>query len=435
MRNHCIALITEGSTEAGHWWEPIARAWPHGLPLPKLEPVTPGDAMAAAESGKAQNRWDAAVLAMPRGGEQDDAGGNESLMCRVLDLFQQSMIPTLLLVHERSARLEEFHPGAVIVQPMNANPAGSAAMLYALAARQTAVRSMEQSLKLAQSFQGETSAEIDRLHQELLLAARVQRDFMPKTLPSVAGFEAQVLFRPQGFVSGDTYDVSRLDEHHVGFFLADAMGHGVPAALMTLFLTGSLPRKEITSTGYRLVPPGEALSRLNNGLQECMAGPARFATAISGIVNTRTGLITLACAGHPPPLRIGPSGVRPVEVSGMLLGVVADYEYEQVTIRLEEDEFLVLHSDGIEGAFSPRHTAPSDIPNRPCPPHYGFLAGMRRGESMRDMETAMRRLAADIDAQVGSLHQDDDLTVLSLRTGAAAARPEDSANHEVASAV
>jgi hypothetical protein len=48
---------------------------------------------------------------------------------------------------------------------------------------------------------------------------------------------------------------------------------------------------------------------------------------------------------------------------------------------------------------------------------------MRRGESMRDMETAMKRLAADIDAQVGSLHQDDDLTVLSLRTAATGQSP------------
>jgi serine phosphatase RsbU (regulator of sigma subunit) len=97
--------------------------------------------------------------------------------------------------------------------------------------------------------------------------------------------------------------------------------------------------------------------------------------------------------------------------------VVADYQYEQVTIQLEEDEVLVLHSDGVEQAFAPRHTAPSDVPNRPAPPHFGFLAGMRRGESMRDLDTAMKRLAADIDAQVGSLHQDDDLTVLGMRVG------------------
>lgn len=411
MRTHCIALITGQDPQPGkaHWWEPLLRAWPVGLPLPRLEPVRPSDVLAMVESNKAHAHWDAAVLAMA-------APIDEATVCHLLDALQQAMIPALMLVQERTARLDEFHPGSVIVQTLGGDPTAAAAMLYAMAARQTSVRSMEKTLKLAQSFQGETAAEIDRLHQELLLAARVQRDFMPKSMPEIDGLEASVLFRPAGFVSGDTYDVARLDEHHVGFFLADAMGHGVPAALMTLFLTGSLPRKEITGSGYRLVPPAEALTRLNNGLQECMAGPARFATAICGTVNTRTGLITMACAGHPPPLRIGPSGVKPVEVSGMLLGVVADYEYEQVTIRLEEDELLVMHSDGIETIFSPRNTAASDLPSRPMPPHYQHLASMRRGESMKDLTTAMTRLAADIDGQVGSLHQDDDLTVLSLST-------------------
>ncbi len=425
MRTHCIALITDTSLleEPAHWWEPLARAWPAGVPLPKLEPVAPQDVLRLVEQGKAHTHWDAAVLSLT-------PPLDETTACQVLDSLQQAMIPTLMLITGPTQRMDNFHAGAVLVQPMDAPPAATAAMLYALAARQTAVRSMEQNLRLAQSFQGETSAEIDRLHQELLLAARVQRDFMPKHLPQVEGFEASVLFRPAGFVSGDTYDVARLDEHHIGFFLADAMGHGVPAALMTLYLTGSLPRKEITATGYRLVSPSEALGRLNNGLQECMAGPARFATAVCGIVNTRTGMITISCAGHPPPLRIGPHGVRPVEVSGMLLGVVSDYEYEQVTIKLEPDELLVLHSDGIEGAFSPRNTAPSDVPARPAPPHFAHLANMRRGESMRDMTTAMMRLSQDIDAQTGSLHQDDDVTVLAMRTGPSAPRAAPDESHE-----
>ena len=414
MRTHSIALITDASPleEPTHWWEPMLRAWPAGVPLPKLEPVAPADVLRLVEQGKAHTQWDAAVIAL-------EPPLDETTACHVLDSLQQAMVPTIMLVHGPTQRMENFHPGAVLVQPMDAPPASTAAMLYAIAARQTAVRSMEQNLKLAQSFQGETSAEIDRLHQELLLAARVQRDFMPKHMPVLEGFESAVLFRPAGFVSGDTYDVTRLDEHHIGFFLADAMGHGVPAALMTLYLTGSLPRKEITATGYRIVSPGEALSRLNNGLQECMAGPARFATAVCGIVNTRTGLITLACAGHPPPLRIGPHGVRPVDVSGMLLGVVADYEYEQVQIRLEPDELLVLHSDGIEGAFAPRNLAAADVPVRPAPPHFDYLANMRRGDSLKDLSSAMMRLSQDIDAQSGSLHQDDDVTVLALRTGPA----------------
>ncbi len=432
MRTHCIALLTggeasgapDGAVETGHWWERVFRAWPSGETPPRVESVAPEELIAQVQAGKAATRFDAVLLRCGHPGE------DQARTYRVLDSIQQAMLPALMLVRERTDRLSEFHPGAVLVQPEGGDPTVTAAILHTLCDRQTAVRGMEQNLRLAQSFQGETAAEIDRLHQELLLAARVQRDFMPKHMPEVDGLRASVLFRPAGFVSGDTYDVSRLDERHVAFFLADAMGHGVPAALMTLFLTGSLPRKEITSTGYRIVPPGEALTRLNNGLQECMAGPARFATAVAGVVDTHTGEITIACAGHPPPLRVSKKGVRPVDVSGMLLGVVADYAYEQVKIRLEEGEILVLHSDGIETAFGPRSAASES----PVPVHHAHLSVLRKGTSMDDLTTAMSNLAGVIDQQVGSLHQDDDLTILAIQTEPTGAAMQEARPDELASA-
>ena len=125
--------------------------------------------------------------------------------------------------------------------------------------------------------------------------------------------------------------------------------------------------------------------------------------------------VTLAAAGHPPPLRIGPHGVRPVNVSGMLLGVVTDFEYQQVTVRLEEDELLVIHSDGIEAAFA-RNVRPGEAGTRPIPPHFAHLARMRQGEALGSLGAAMDRLVDDLDAQAGSLHQDDDVTVLTFQT-------------------
>lgn len=409
------ALRAEPAHEHDHWWNAIFRAWPHEAAPPRVERVTEVELAARAAQPRGVP-FDAVVLRMTDQAQED-------AVCRVMDLLQQAQVPALLLVGDEPRKMDAFHPGAALVRPLSADPDQTAAMLYALASRQTAVRGMEQNLRLAQSFHGETSAEIDRLHQELLLAARVQRDFMPKHMPEVEGFEAGVLFRPAGFVSGDTFDVYRLDDHHVGFLIADAMGHGVPAALMTLYISGSLPRKEACGNGYRIVPPGEALTRLNNSLQECLAGPARFVTAICGVVDTRTGRVDIACAGHPAPLRVGPHGARAVEVSGMLLGVVNDYHYEQVTIMLEDDELLVMHSDGIEAAFAPRSGVHADTQGHLPPPYLPHLAAMGRGDACRDVDLAIRRLSTVIDAQSGSLHQDDDLTVLVLRAIPLGKRP------------
>jgi sigma-B regulation protein RsbU (phosphoserine phosphatase) len=430
MRTLAIALIAADPVEAGRpinahgtdgWWEDVFRHWPSGMPTPRIERVAPDNLVVPIPgTSRTSSPWDAALLYV-------SPTTDEAALCQALDTVQHSNVPTLLLTSDRTHRLDDFHVGSVLVQSIDADPRQTAAMLYALASRQAAVRSMDQNLRLAQSFQGETAAEIDRLHQELLLAARVQRDFMPKHMPELEGLAASVLFRPAGFVSGDTYDVFRLDDDHVGFFIADAMGHGVPAALMTLYISGSLPRREIINDQLRIVPPAEALTRLNASLHECLAGPSRFVTAIYGVANTRTGVIDLACAGHPPPLRISQHGVVPVEVSGMLLGVVADYEYEQISIRLDKNEILVLHSDGVEAAVAPRSST-SDLPHSVIPAHHGLFSCLRRGDALRDLQTAMTRLAHELDSKSGSLHQEDDLTVLALQTVPRPARTE-SDNH------
>ncbi len=75
-----------------------------------------------------------------------------------------------------------------------------------------------------------------RVDEELRLAARIQQDFLPKFLPQLGPVHFHTLFRPAGYVSGDLYDVMRLDESHIGFFVCDAVGHGMPAALLTMFI-------------------------------------------------------------------------------------------------------------------------------------------------------------------------------------------------------
>ncbi len=413
MQSQSLALIAAPGTEASRpaWWEPILASWPNHRPT--IELLTPEQLLSSSRALKPAHAWDAAVIA-------PFAGVSDSTLYRVVDVLQQALVPTVLLLNddpEQEARLDGFNAGSVVTQRATADAKVTAGMICGLARRQPAIRSLEQSIRMAQSFQGETSAEIDRLHQELLLAAKVQRDFLPKRMPMIDGLQCSVLYRPAGFVSGDTYDVCQLDEYHIGFFLADAMGHGVPAALMTLYISGSIPRKEtgLAGGGYRLIPPAESLQRLNAELADSIAGPARFATAICGLIDTRTGLITLAAAGHPPPLRVGPHGVRPINVSGMLLGVVPEFEYQQVTVRLEEDEILVVHSDGIESAFA-RNARPGEAGTRPIPPHFQHFAAMRKGDALSSLGAAMDRLADDLDAQTGSLHQDDDVTVLALQT-------------------
>ena len=191
-----------------------------------------------------------------------------------------------------------------------------------------------------------------RLDEELRLAARLQLDFMPKELPQVGNVFFHVLFRPAGYVSGDLYDVIRLDENHVAFFIVDAVGHGMPAALLTMFIKKSLAYKEITSTGYRLLKPSEAMARVNDALVEQGLSPSTFATAVYGIINTITLELEMVCAGHPPPLLQRNNTLQPTEVQGSLLGVFEKEEFQSTTLQLRPGDRLIVYSDGVEVAFS-----------------------------------------------------------------------------------
>ena len=248
---------------------------------------------------------------------------------------------------------------------------------------------------------------MQRLDDELRLAARLQQDFLPKQLPRVGPVTFRAIWRPAGYVSGDLYDVVRLDEAHVGFYLADAVGHGVPAALLTMYLRHALLTKEITAESYRLLDPGESLGRLNDALLSQQLATGTFCTACYGVLDVRTLELRLASAGHPDPILFrGDEPARPLRADGALLGVFEGERYASATHQLRAGDKLVLFSDGIEVAFS--EDRQSD------------------GERWKRELLSRRRLGADemvadltkcLDDEAGSLDPRDDLTLLVAEVG------------------
>src|SRR5918993_975042 len=193
-----------------------------------------------------------------------------------------------------------------------------------------------------------------RLDEELKLAARVQQDFLPKSMPRIGPLRFHTLFRPAAHVSGDLYDVMRLDESHVGFYMADAVGHGMPAALLTMFLKQALVTKVIDATGYRLLAPSVTMQKLNDALVAQKLSTATFATALYGNINYRTRKLTFARGGHPDPILLTRDGeLKILESEGALLGIFPDDVYQQASVELQPGDRVFIYSDGVEIAFSP----------------------------------------------------------------------------------
>ncbi len=243
-------------------------------------------------------------------------------------------------------------------------------------------------------------AAYQQIDMELDLARRIQESFLPQSLPDLPRVRFAVKYKPCGRVGGDFYDVFRLDEHHLGFYVADAMGHGVPASLLTIFVKKGVKAKEISGKDYRLVPPNEVLQRLNRDLIDQALSENPFITIAYVLFNMKDRVLQFSRAGHPYPLYLPREGPpRLWQIEGSLLGVF-DTQYRLVSHALQAGDKLLLYTDGMDGA---------GFDNQPLGlPSLVAAAARFRDLSIRDL---VDRLALDL---FGHGPQTDDLTIFGM---------------------
>jgi len=194
-----------------------------------------------------------------------------------------------------------------------------------------------------------TGALVDNLAEQLRLAGLVQQDFLPTQLPNSDEVRWATAFLPAEWVSGDIYDVVRIDEQHIGFYVADVVGHGMPAALLTIFLKQALVMRETIESNYHIFSPAEVMKNLNVRMASQKLSGYQFATCCYCLLNIKTLQLTYARAGHPYPILIRPKEQpQQLEIRGSLLGIFGQAEYTQETIQLQPGDKFLLYSDGAE---------------------------------------------------------------------------------------
>ncbi|QDU33603.1 Phosphoserine phosphatase RsbP [Poriferisphaera corsica] len=338
---------------------------------------------------------------------------SSSSLYETLSHVQDAHAPSMItFTSELDPHGSSFDDGIVYCHP-DATPDQTAVMIRTLFCQYHMIDGMRREMRVLNAHQGGLADQIGKMDEELRLAAQLQREFLPRELPTLRDVSFQVLWRPAGYVSGDIYDVQRLDENHIGFFVADAVGHGVPAALMTMYIKRSLQTKVIdpdSPRGYRILTPSETLAKLNHDMIERQAGKVRFATACCGLINCETNTLQIARAGHPFPMVLKADGANiMIEPEGGLLGVFPDEIFEQAEVTLNPNDRLLLYSDGFEVAFPQIGTQSSQgrIANEQYLEEFNML---REGH----LEEVFDRFCSRLDQQAGSLNQRDDLTVICL---------------------
>ncbi|MET9324193.1 SpoIIE family protein phosphatase [Streptomyces sp. NPDC003038] len=178
------------------------------------------------------------------------------------------------------------------------------------------------------------------------LTLQLQQAIMPPAPAplEVPGLRIAVRYRPaesEALVGGDWYDTVLLPSKEVLLCVGDVAGHGIGAATGMVVLRNALRGLAVTGAG-----PGQLLSWLNKVAHRLTDQVT--ATAVCGLYNPQTGVLRWARAGHLPPVLIRGGSAESLPLSdGMLLGVLDDVTYPEQEMRLEDDDTLLMFTDGL----------------------------------------------------------------------------------------
>jgi len=262
--------------------------------------------------------------------------------CRRIKSDSQSQTTHIILLSSKTSvdsRLKGYEVGAddYITRPFDGDEL--------LAKIKVQIRLREAIMNLASLHK--------QLSDELRLAGLVQRDFLPEKLPNYDNIRWAAAFFPTQLVSGDIYDVRHIDDQHVGFYVADVVGHGMPAALLTIFVKQAIIMSETVQNNHRVLSPAELMKNVNMRMFAQKLSDFQFATCCYCLININTLQLTYCGAGHPYPIFIRPKEKpQRLEMEGSLLGIFEEAEYRQRTIQLQHGDKLLLYSDGAEPFIS-----------------------------------------------------------------------------------
>jgi phosphoserine phosphatase RsbU/P len=237
------------------------------------------------------------------------------------------------------------------------------------------------------------------IDKELEIARQLQFSILPAGVPEVPNLRIAASYLPMTAVAGDFYQFVSIDQHRVGFLIADVSGHGVPAALIASMIKVAMHSVD----GRAADDPAVVMRRLGNTLSGELRG--QFVSAAYLWLDSETRTARYSAAGHPPLLRwhAADSALRRIESNGLLFGVPVNGDYTACDIALASGDRLLLYTDGFT---EPENAAGESFGDR-------RLELLVRDNQSRPAPELSELLLEELSAwQPAGLTQQDDITLI-----------------------
>jgi len=187
-----------------------------------------------------------------------------------------------------------------------------------------------------------------RMREQMRLAGVIQRRMIPEKAPQIQGLEIAAAYIPCFDVGGDLYDFIKLSDSHLIVTMADVIGKGIPAAIMTSMFRGAV-RAYADVGGADLIKP--TIERLNRmACRETTSG--EFVSLFYALIDVEQMKMTYCNCGHEPTLFIRGGHVNELNTGGLVLGVESQAEYEIGSVGLADADTLLFSTDGLTDAVN-----------------------------------------------------------------------------------
>jgi hypothetical protein len=185
---------------------------------------------------------------------------------------------------------------------------------------------------------------ISELSKEWNMVAETQMSFLPQKMPEIKGLDVAAYFRPLVNVSGDYYDIIKLDEDRTFFLLGDVSGKGLASALIMGVIVNTV---KIIENKNDL---GGVIRAIDTAIKS-MHLQDKYSVLFIGIIDTKAMKIRYVNASMADPIIItrAPDGykIKPLQSTCSLVGIIDLDEIVQVEMPLYRGDMVLMASDGV----------------------------------------------------------------------------------------
>ncbi|TGL60629.1 PP2C family protein-serine/threonine phosphatase [Leptospira sarikeiensis] len=198
----------------------------------------------------------------------------------------------------------------------------------------------------------ELNHSLERIRKDLLVAQRIQMKLFPENVESYKELKYAVKYLPRDEVGGDFYDIFEVSPGVFRIFLADATGHGVQAALVTMAI-----KAEYEGIKFGAKDPGFCLDLLDDKFQRKFSSLGTIFSSIIVDIYARENRLVYASAGHPDQILVHSSHLKNLRRTGAIIGLKNKKSYQNEELDFSYGDRMFLFSDGVFEQFNSRREA------------------------------------------------------------------------------